>query len=143
MLEHDDDLESIDKKAAETDITLGARALEGLINHAGDDWTRWEAVIRGWRALRSLAYIRAQTTDMASQVYRDAMSYLLSLKKHAIYDRLDKPTRSFMYKLCDHLEEISLWYAGLPAADKMRWKHPQAIAKHCPAQFLSGKGRYR
>jgi hypothetical protein len=43
-----------------------------------------------------------------------------------------------MYRMCDQIEDISLWYAKLPAEEKLRWKHPQTVAKHCPAHLLKG-----
>ena len=69
------------------------------------------------------------------------MSALLMKRKYAVYDQIDRQTRSTMYKLCDRIEEITLWYASLPGPDKDRWKHPDAIAKHCPQQLLEGRMR--
>ena len=69
------------------------------------------------------------------------MGQLLKQKKYMIYDQIDNPTRSFMYKLCDHIEDITFWYAGLPASDKNNWKHPQAVAKHCPTKYLASPGK--
>ena len=75
---------------------------------------------------------------MKSQAYRDAMSALLTLRKYSIYDQIDKQTRSDCYRLMDRLEDIDLWYANLPTQDKLRWRHPTTIAKHCPKHLLSG-----
>jgi hypothetical protein len=129
--------EQIDAETAAADISAGARALKELFYHMHDDWNRWSIVVKGWRALRDLAYAEAQTNDMASQAYRDAIGRMLKLKKYAIYDQIDKQTRSNMYKLCDRVEDIDIWYASLKPEEKLRWKHPQSIVKHCPNELLS------
>jgi hypothetical protein len=129
---------TIDKETLEAEIIAGARAYGQLLNHSADDWTRWGAVILGLRGLRDLAFAKAHTTDMASYKYRQEFGYLLKLKKYSIYDQIDKPTRSDCYKLMDSLDEINIWYAGLPAADKLRWKHPQSIRKHAPRHLIAG-----
>jgi hypothetical protein len=90
--------------------------------------------------LQSLAFAEARTTDTRSHAYRDAMGNLLRRKAHAAYDQIDKPTRSFMSKLCDSIEDVDVWYGTLPASDRLKWKHPQAIAKHCPKRLLAGPG---
>jgi hypothetical protein len=136
---HDLEQESpLDRESIEADIRAGAKALNELVHHAQDDWNRWDAVIQGWRGLRSLAFEKAQTSNVMSQAYRDAMGDLLRLKKYAVYDQIDRPTRSVMSRMCDQIEEITLWVAALPAEDKLRWKHPQAVAKHCPPHLLAG-----
>jgi hypothetical protein len=139
-IEHDDDF-VIDKAEAEAEAAQGNRTLMKLVAHASDDWDSWSVVIAGWRALRSLAFARARTTNTKSQAYRDAMSELLRRKSHAAYDTIDKPTRSYMSRLCDNIEEINIWHAALPANDRLKWKHPQAIAKHCPKHLLAGGQR--
>jgi hypothetical protein len=139
---HTDDTDespTLDRAAIDRDIAAGAKAGQELLRHAAVDWTHWSALILGLRGLRSLAFAKAGTTKMTSQAYRDAMSSLLSLRKHQIYDQLlDKQTRSDSYRLMDNLEGVDTWYAGLNTADKLRWKHPTTIAKHCPKHLLSG-----
>ena len=135
---NDDDDPVIDKAGAEAEADKGNRALVKLLNHASDDWASWSITIVGWRALHSLAFAKAHTTNTSSQAYRDAMGELLSKKSHAAYDQIDRPTRSYMSKLCDNIEAIDVWYGGLPATDRLKWKHPQAIAKHAPKYLLAG-----
>jgi hypothetical protein len=122
---------------------LALGKLNELAQHRGDDWTHWDLVIKGWRALRAIACNKAGTNNMASQAYRDAMGELLTLKKYAAYNSLDKQTRSTMYRLCDNIEEITAWYFSdkVSDADRMRWKHPDTIAKHCPQNLLAGFGK--
>jgi hypothetical protein len=128
----------IDKARAEAEADKGNRTLVKLLNHASDDWASWSITIVGWRALHSLAFAKAHTTNTSSQAYRDAMGALLRKKSHAAYDQIDRPTRSYMSKLCDRIEDIDIWYGGLPATDRLKWKHPQAIAKHAPKHLLAG-----
>jgi hypothetical protein len=128
----------IDRKVLETEIIAGARAYSQLLDHAGDDWSRWGAVILGLRGLRNLAFAKAGTTEMASYAYRKEFGALLKLKKYSIYDKLDKPTRSCCYKLMDKLDAINVWHASLPTSDKLKWKHPQSIMKHAPAGLVEG-----
>jgi len=88
--------------------------------------------------LRDLARAQAHTADIQSYAYRQAMSHLLQLRKYSVYDQIDKPTRSACYKLMDAVDEISVWHAALPTADKLRWKHPQSIVKHAPRNLVEG-----
>jgi hypothetical protein len=132
------DTDALDRAAIDRDIAQGAKAFGELRKNVATDWTHWSATILGLRGLRSLAFAEAGTNRMTSQAYRDAMSGLLQLRKYAIYDEIDKPTRSDCYRLMDRLEDIDTWYAGLPIADKLRWKHPTTIAKHCPKNLLVG-----
>jgi hypothetical protein len=90
------------------------------------------------RGLRDLARAQAHTADIQSYAYRQAMSHLLQLRKYSVYDQIDKPTRSACYKLMDAVDEISVWHAALPTADKLRWKHPQSIVKHAPRNLVEG-----
>jgi hypothetical protein len=128
----------IDMETAEAEIAAGARTLTELINHAGDDWTRWSVTINGLRWLRDMARAKAYTFNIRSQAYRDEMTKLLRLRKYSKYDLLPNTTRSACYKLMDSLDEISTWYAGLEPSVKMKWKHPETIIKHCPAHLLDG-----
>jgi hypothetical protein len=128
----------IDKAALEADIVAGARAFSKLLNHAADDWTSWSITIIGLRGLRDLARAQAHTADIQSYAYRQAMSHLLQLRKYSVYDQIDKPTRSACYKLMDSIDELMVWYATLPPAEKLRWKHPQSIVKHAPRNLVEG-----
>jgi hypothetical protein len=128
----------LDVKQIEADITLGARAYQRLLNHAADDWNSWAAVILGLRGLRDLAFAKVGTSDTKSWHYRQALAGLMQLKKYSIYDQIGKQTRSTCYKLMDHIDELNIWYAGLPADDKMRWKHPDSVAKHAPKHLVGG-----
>ena len=136
--EDDTDNQPLDRVAIDRDIAAGAKAFGELLHRASVDWTHWSATILGLRGLRTLAFDRAGTTNMQSQAYRDAIGGLLTLRKHSIYNQLDKPTRSDCYRLMDRLEEVDVWYAGLDRTDKLKWKHPTTIAKHCPKEYLSG-----
>src|SRR5262249_3743948 len=89
-------------------------------------------------ALRNLAFNEAHTSDIRSYAYRQKIGELLEKKKYAALAQIDKQTRSTRYKLMDHIEEISVWYASQAPSDQMRWKHPDAIAKHCPKHFVAG-----
>jgi hypothetical protein len=137
-MEDDIEVEGINIKEARADIAAGVKALRELYNHdsACRDWNHWSAAIRGLRGLRSLCWFDAGTTDMKSQNYRDAMGIQLAMKKNAAYAEIPKDTRHFMYLLCDHIEEIDDWYGSLPIDERLRWKHPQSIAKHCPPELL-------
>jgi hypothetical protein len=134
----DDPDDPIDYEAVDAQITDGARAFRQLLDHAANDWTHWEITIRGLRALRTLAFAKGSTNDMHSQAYRDAMRALLQQQRSAVYNQIDKQTRSDCYKLMDCLEQISIWYSTLPASNKLRWKHPSSIAKHCPKNLMMG-----
>jgi hypothetical protein len=128
----------LDRAAIDHDIAEGAKAYQALLKNADLDWNYWFKTILGLRGLRALACARAGTANMQSQSYRDAMSYLLTLRKYSIYDQIQKQTRSDCYRLMNRLEDIDTWYSALPVDDKLRWKHPTTIAKHCPKQFLEG-----
>jgi hypothetical protein len=132
----DDD--PLDMNEVEADISAGAKAFTVLLEHTSDDWGHWTIVIRGFRALRNLAFAQAQTSDIKSYAYRQKIGELLGQRKYSPYAAIDKQTRSTCYKLMDQLEEIHTWYISLPPADQLRWKHPDAIAKHCPHQLLAG-----
>ena len=133
------DVAVLDRVAIDRDIAAGAKAFQELLRNASLDWTHWSATILGLRGLRSLAFEKAGTSKMTSQAYRNAMSSLLMLRKYSIYDQIDKQTRSDCYKLMDRLDEIDQWYAAqVSTADKLRWRHPTTIAKHCPKHLLSG-----
>jgi hypothetical protein len=129
----------LDRASIDRDIAAGAKAFRELERNASLDWTHWSATILGLRGLRSLAFEKAKTNNMKSQAYRDAMSALLMLRKHSDYDRIDKQTRSDCYKFMDRLEDIDHWYASqVSTHDKLRWRHPTTIVKHCPKHLLSG-----
>jgi hypothetical protein len=135
---HTDSPPELDRAAIDRDIAAGAKAFKELLQHADLDWNHWSATILGLRGLRSLAFARARTNKMTSQTYRDAMGYLLGLRTYSIYDQIDKQTRSDCYRLMDRLEDVDTWYSGLDRNDKLKWKHPTTIAKHCPKEYLSG-----
>jgi hypothetical protein len=137
-MDFQDDDDPLDRVAIDRDIAAGAKAFSELLRNAALDWTHWSATILGLRGLRSLAFAKAGTNKMSSQAYRDAMMSLLSLHKYSIYDQIDKQTRSDCYRLMDHLDAIDAWYANLPTSDKLRWRHPTTITKHCPRHLLSG-----
>jgi hypothetical protein len=143
--DHTDHTEQVfDRAKMEAEILTGARAFTKLLTHAADDWTSWAATIVGLRNLRNLAFAQTHTSDIQSYAYRQAIGGLLQLRKYSVYDRIDKPTRSACYKLMDNLEQISVWYAALPPADQLRWKHPQSIMKHAPRNLVEGgKGSNR
>jgi len=128
----------LDMESVDADIAAGAKAFKNLMERRTDDWTDWSIIIRGLRALRNLCFAESQTSNIKAWAYRQAMGGKLQMRKYAIYDQIDKQTRSDCYKLMDAVEDISTWYAGLPAADQLRWKHPTTIAKHCPKQYVSG-----
>jgi hypothetical protein len=128
----------LDMTNVNAEIADGIKAYRELLDHAADDWTHWEITIRGLRALRTLAFTKSGSNNMHSQAYRDAMNDLLQTRKYAIYDQIDRQTRSDCYKLMDALDEIGEWYAGLSSTNKLNWKHPSSIAKHAPEQLLSG-----
>jgi hypothetical protein len=131
--------DALDRAAIDRDIAAGAKAFQQLLKNATLDWTHWSATILGLRGLRSLAFEKVRSNKMTSQAYRDAMSSLLQLRKYSIYDQIDKQTRSDCYRLMDRLEEIDTWYASqTTTAEKLRWRHPTTIAKHCPKHLLSG-----
>ena len=135
--DHTDDT-VLDRTAIDRDIVVGARAYQALLKNADLDWSHWSATIVGLRGLHALACEKAGTSSMTSQAFRDAMRSLLQLRKYAVYDLIPKQTRSECYRLMERLEDIDGWYAQLPADDKLRWKHPASVAKHCPKQFLRG-----
>src|SRR5262249_10809100 len=112
-MEDDNEVEAINLEETRADIAAGAKALRDLHNHVADDWNRWSAAIRGLRGLRNLCWHDIGTTDMRTQAYRDAMGAQLTHKKNAAYAEIPKDTRSYMYQLCDHIEEVDEWYASL------------------------------
>jgi hypothetical protein len=129
---------AIDREAIEADIAAGAKAFRILLKNADADWNNWSITIVGLRGLRNLAFARAGVSDIRSWHYRDQLAALLQQKKYSVYEQIGKQTRSTCYKLMDSLEEIDTWYAGLNPEDKLRWKHPDAIAKNCPAHLVGG-----
>jgi hypothetical protein len=137
---HDDAEDAFDLDAINEDIATGAKALTYLVQHKEDDWMRWSATIKGLRGLRDLAASKSGSRDLASWHYRQALGALLELKKHAVYGTLTKQQRSSCYKLMDRIEDIDIWYATISTEDKMRWKSPDAIAKHVPKNLLAGGG---
>jgi hypothetical protein len=141
---HDDpgDEPVLDRAAIDRDIANGAKAFRELLSNAALDWTRWSATILGLRGLRALAFAKAGSNNMRSQAFRDAIGSLLRMHKYSIYDRIDRQARSDCYRLMDRLEEVDAWYAHLSVDEKMRWKHPSTIVKHCPRQYLSGGMRW-
>lgn len=131
----------VDKKALGAEAELGNKMLGELIKHVGDDWDRWDGMIRGLRALVLLAQLEADTSDMKAQAYRDAMGRLLSLKKYANYASLTKQLRSDCYKLMGKIDEITLWYHAQPGDFKMRIKHPQGVIRYVPKTLLPTTGK--
>src|SRR5262245_14513258 len=101
-------------KAIEHQIAEGAKAFKELQQNAALDWTHWSATILGMRALRTLAFAKAGTTNMRSQAYRDAIQALLTLRRYSIFDQIDRQTRSDCYKLMDRLEDVDAWYGVCP-----------------------------
>ena len=134
-----------DKAALEADALFGCRMYAKLLNHAADDFVvSWAGTIIGLRGLRDLARAQAHTADIRSYAYRQAMGDLLRLRKYSALAQMDKPTRSACYKLMDSIPELKVWYASLPAADQLRWKHPESIVKHAPRNLVDGgKGHNR
>lgn len=134
--------EPIDRAQAREVINQGAKAMAWLTQHATDDWMHWSIVVRGWQGLRALAFADAGTRDTTRQAYRDAMTALLERSQQGrIYAGIAKETRNAMTKLCDHIDEVDQWYAALSSSEKLHWKNPQTIAKHCPPHLLAGQGR--
>jgi hypothetical protein len=129
---------ALDMASIDAEIVAGARAFTKLLTHATDDWTSWSITIIGLRALRNLVFAEAHISDVRSYAYRQKIGELLEKKKYSALAQVDKQTRSTAYKLMDHIEQISTWYATLAPSDQMRWKHPDAIAKHCPKNFVAG-----
>lgn len=133
-------LPNFDRTAIDQEISDGAKALKHLQQHASQDWHSWSIVIRGLRALRTLALHESGADNVASGEYRKAFTRIVSLKKYEMYDRdpIDKQARTACYKLMNRIEDVDLWYNGQPVASRLRWKHPETIAKHCPPEFLEG-----
>ena len=129
-----------DEKATQIEISEGAKAVASLRKQAGQTWRSWSLVIRGLRGLRELAFSKTPSRDMKSYDYRMQMSRLLSKREYGVYEEIDKPTRSVIYKMMDHVDEIDDWYFGLDFHDQQRWTHPQTVAKHCPQNLLVGLG---
>lgn len=129
---------SIDMDSIEADIAAGVKAYGQLLRHASDDWNSWKITIIGLRALRNLAFSRSHSSDIKSYAYRQEIGALLRQRKYSVFDNIDKQTRSTCYKLMDNVEDISIWYEALPASEQLRWKHPDAIAKHCPRNLVAG-----
>jgi hypothetical protein len=134
----EDQDQMLDMKEVEEDIREGAKAFTKLQHHAAEGWQHWSIAIKGFRALRSLAFSQAQTSDVQSYAYRQKISELLELKKYSVYANIDKQTRSACYKLMDSLEEIDAWYIGLPGKDQLRWQHPESMVKHAPKRLIAG-----
>jgi len=134
----EDQDQMLDMKEVEEDIREGTKAFTKLQSHAAEGWQHWSIAIKGFRALRSLAFSQAQTNDVKSYAYRQKISELLELKKYSAYANIDKQTRSACYKLMDSLEEIDAWYIGLPAREQLRWQHPESIVKHAPKRLIAG-----
>ena len=133
----------LDREEVEQEIAEGVKARKALIENKNQTWTHWSVFIRGFRALRSLCFEQAHTSDVRSQAYRTEISRKLKLVKYSAYD-IDSQTRSDCYALMDHIEDIDLWYAALPAEQQLRWTHPQTIRKNCPQHFVGGgKGHNR
>jgi hypothetical protein len=134
--------QAIDREAIDADIAAGARAYTKLLRSADDDWTSWSIIIIGLRGLRDLTIALSGSSDIGSFAYRQRFGELVKLKKYRIYDEIGgkraKQVRSIAYKLMDSIEQIDTWYAGLPPEDKLRWKHPESIIKHCPKAFVGG-----
>jgi hypothetical protein len=132
---------ALDMASINPDAEAGAEALSGLIRHVNDDWERWEVVVVGFRALRNLAFVRSGTNDIHAYAYRQEIGALLREPRWSIYSELKKQTRSACYKLMDNLDEISDWYRVQSLDDRLQWKSPKTIAKHCPSHLLSGGQR--
>jgi hypothetical protein len=126
----------LDMDAINADIAAGVRAFQKLLTHASDDWTSWSITIKGFRALRDLTFARTGTSNIQSDAYRKELGAMLSLKKYSAYSHITKQVRSACYKLMDAIEEVDIWHAALPTEDKLRWKHPESIAKHVPKNLL-------
>jgi hypothetical protein len=141
-----DDDDMFDRAAIEADAVEGAKALAYLFKHASDEWDRWEKIILGLRGLRDLAHHATGTRSRTDFAYRQEIARLLNMSKYAVYDRLSKQQRAACYKLMDYLDDISDWYYGrgnfqgypITADDRLNWKSPETIVKHCPPQFLNG-----
>ena len=137
-VEQTDQNQLLNKEQIESQIAAGVEAYTKLLDHSSDDWTSWSIIIVGFRALRTLAFNKANTSDIKSWPYRKELTELMQQKKYSVYDRIGKQTRSTCYKLMDRIEEVDAWYLGLPPAQKLQWKHPDAIAKHCPKYLVQG-----
>jgi hypothetical protein len=137
--EDEDDADPVlDMKSIDRDIQAGAKAFSKLLSHAADDWKSWSDTIRGLRALRSLVFSQTKTSSINSWHYRDALGKLLHQPKYSAYNHVDAQTRSAAYKLMDSLDEVDVWYKALPVSDKMKWKHPVSVVKHCPNHLVAG-----
>ena len=104
---------AVDEKAAKEDIAAGSRALKNLQKTAGHNWSNgWSIVIRGWRGLREMAFLRSRSRDAKTQAYRDAMGVLLAQAQNIDYrniphrnargdDQADRPHRRGRCLVCD------------------------------------------
>lgn len=140
--EDEDDVDPVlDMESVDRDIQVGVKAFSKLLSHASDDWKSWSDTIRGLRALRSLVFSQTKTSSVNSWHYREGLSKLLLQPKYSVYDHVDAQTRSAAYKLMDCLDEIDVWYEALPVPDKMKWKHPVSVIKHCPSNLVGGSSK--
>jgi hypothetical protein len=136
----DDDDESrtrYETKKIDRDIAEGVKAYQRLLKNAADDWENWMPVIAGWQALKLKAIATCGTSDVRSNAYQKAMSELMRKDPYKDYDSINKATRSAMTRMMEHVEDIDRWYTKLPPKDKLNWKNPQTIVKHCPKEYLT------
>lgn len=131
-------LPNFDRTTIDEEIANGARALRDLNKHASQDWHSWSIVIRGLRALRTLALHESGAESVNSGEYRKAFTRLVGMRKYEMYDHdpIDKQARTACYKLMNRIEDVDDWYNGRPIGERLRWKHPETICKHCPPEFL-------
>jgi hypothetical protein len=99
---------ALDMASIDAEIVAGARAFNKLLTHATDDWTSWSITIIGLRALRSLAFAEAHTSDVKSYAYRQKIGELLEKKKYSALAQIDKQTRSTAtnFDVVSHLESV-------------------------------------
>jgi hypothetical protein len=126
---------AIDTKALEKAAKFGAKCVSEIYDPriVGKGWQRWSGTILGLRALRDMAFIETRTSDLNSWHYKQAMGRLLSRKTYAAYEQIDRPSRSWCYKLMDHIDEINVEYAKLSPQEQARWNHPESVAKNVAA----------
>lgn len=135
-----------DLKAIRADAKAGAKALAHLLDHAEDDWEKWETAIIGLRGLRDMAKHKTGATKLTDYAYRQEIARLFSMKEYAVYSSEDfsKQQRSACYAMMDHIEDVSDWYYGrisyqgypIAKSDRMNWKTPQTILKYCPPSLI-------
>lgn len=92
----------------------------------GQTWKDWETIGKGLEAIRNQAMLEARTNSPVGRTYCGIFKRLLAEGR---LGTIDSGTRCRLLEAMAHREQINVWLAMLPLAERLKVNHPDTILK--------------